>query len=349
MAYDAFVLNLPSPEINILGETIPSAETKTEIESVKTQLNEIRSMIPWMRYRSNFDRVGEKGLTTDNGWGCMIRAGQMMTFVALARVIKLEKKNYHEFLGTFFREKSDGKPLGHFAIQHFVLEAEEEFKVEPGSWFKPTTFVLTLKKILKDLPDFDNLRMYNILDNTIVWRKLEKKAFNSSSQLETKEEVIEKLRTQPWNNSVILTLSSLFGLSRPDELYSSIVISFTKMKSFVGMLGGQANSAYYFIGANSKNNFYYLDPHYCSYARGDYDDEEAVKKDYFLYKVKEVALSKMSTTMTFCFLLSSNEHLQEFHDVYKKLSEELGDDFFICDQLEKTKDSETDDIIETFD
>jgi len=33
-------------------------------------------LFPWLSYRSNFKEINQ--LTTDSGWGCMIRVGQMM-------------------------------------------------------------------------------------------------------------------------------------------------------------------------------------------------------------------------------------------------------------------------------
>lgn len=37
----------------------------------------------WMTYRKNFENVGETSLTSDKGWGCMVRTGQMLLTKAL--------------------------------------------------------------------------------------------------------------------------------------------------------------------------------------------------------------------------------------------------------------------------
>lgn len=46
---------------------------------------DITSII-WCTYRKGFIPIGDEGLTSDKGWGCMLRCGQMVLAVALMRV-----------------------------------------------------------------------------------------------------------------------------------------------------------------------------------------------------------------------------------------------------------------------
>lgn len=64
-------------EVNFIQE---NSVTVTHDEHFK----ELIMAYPWMSYRSDFKEIN--GFTSDSGWGCMIRVGQMLlahTFIQL--------------------------------------------------------------------------------------------------------------------------------------------------------------------------------------------------------------------------------------------------------------------------
>ena len=63
-------------------------------------------------------------------------------------------------------------------------------------------------------------------------------------------------------------------------MYAPILLKFGKLKSFVGVLGGEVNRAYFFVGFDANSNFYYLDPHYCQSAPSDYGDMREIAQKY---------------------------------------------------------------------
>lgn len=54
----------------------------TDIDRIRRDINSII----WCTYRKGFVPIGDEGLTSDKGWGCMLRCGQMVLGVALTRI-----------------------------------------------------------------------------------------------------------------------------------------------------------------------------------------------------------------------------------------------------------------------
>ena len=43
----------------------------------------------WFSYRRDFPEIGTSGQTSDRGWGCMLRCGQMVLGETLQRLVNL--------------------------------------------------------------------------------------------------------------------------------------------------------------------------------------------------------------------------------------------------------------------
>lgn len=56
-----------------------SARRRTELDQIR---RDVQSRL-WCTYRKGFAPIGQAGYTSDRGWGCMLRCGQMMLAQAL--------------------------------------------------------------------------------------------------------------------------------------------------------------------------------------------------------------------------------------------------------------------------
>jgi hypothetical protein len=79
-------------EIQIFDEKFSKQDEK---------LINILQNIPWFSYRKNFNQIKDKEIiyTTDAGWGCMIRASQMILAQGIYKLFS--KKNLNEFFKEF--------------------------------------------------------------------------------------------------------------------------------------------------------------------------------------------------------------------------------------------------------
>jgi len=67
------------------------------------------------------------------------------------------------------------------SIQSIVVRANEYLNKEIGSWFRPTTFVITLDYIFQKIPLFEKLQILNVSENLITLKDFIVKAFNDQN------------------------------------------------------------------------------------------------------------------------------------------------------------------------
>uniref|UniRef100_U3J6X4 Cysteine protease n=1 Tax=Anas platyrhynchos platyrhynchos TaxID=8840 RepID=U3J6X4_ANAPP len=203
----------------------------------------------WFTYRKNFPAIGGTGPTSDTGWGCMLRCGQMIFAQALVcrhlgrdwRWIKGKRQmdNYFSVLNAFIDKKDS-----YYSIHQIAQMGVGEGK-SIGQWYGPNTVAQVLKK-LATFDTWSSLAVHIAMDNTVVMEEISKYHCHSLFPTVFLDVCL------CCHLLVSLSVSCVFSVLLFQHCFM--------MPQSLGVIGGKPNSAHYFIGYVGEE-LIYLDPH----------------------------------------------------------------------------------------
>jgi len=230
-------------EIWLLGRNVENVDNTVQ--------KEVQSLI-WVSYRKGFESLPNSSLTSDAGWGCMLRTAQMMTATAIRKHLlpsdfvydeqsSNEVREYALLISMFCDYQLDACPLS----IHNLLTHAGHFKKESGTWFAPSEACHLVHKCI-DSPAFKNkipqLGSVVFTDGTIFLNTLMEK-FNEVQ-------------------SLFLLIPIRLGLMEINHGYLPILRMWLTNRFCVGFIGGKPRKSLYFYGFQN-DRLLYLDPHLC--------------------------------------------------------------------------------------
>lgn len=278
----------PPPDVDvwILGRKYNLQEEEEEIKK------DVRSKI-WITYRRNFPRIGGSGPSSDYGWGCMLRCGQMVMAQALinkhfgrdwrwtSKEEMIEKNQYRTYLrilSLFLDQKS-----ATYSIHQIAQMGASEGK-PVGHWFGPNTVAQAIRK-LAEYDKWNELAVHVSLDNIVIIDDIKSCTYSAHNQTnshhqphhESDQNDCDSQSSSHHTNwpDLILFIPLRLGLSEINTQYSEQLKSTFRIKQSLGIIGGRPNHALYFFGYIG-DDLIYLDPHTTQPAL-DYDVENIVK------------------------------------------------------------------------
>lgn len=233
-------------------------------------------------YIENFPGIKEKNITyfDDVGWGCTIRAGQMMLYNCLRVHIKdIDKIN----LLRLFNDNENSI----FSLHNIVKKGKELFDIKIGSWYGGNSFLKTLKDIFNER--YNDIELM-IVDGDIV-----------------KKKIIGKIKKK----KILLCCSVKFGNNNLNINHLNILKKILSFDKNLGFIGGENKSSYYFVGFKD-NKLLYLDPHDINTYKEDLDLklEERIPN-----RLNEIDYKNIKETMTFCFYLENENKFNELVNI----------------------------------
>ncbi|KRX10998.1 hypothetical protein PPERSA_03056 [Pseudocohnilembus persalinus] len=130
----------------------------------------------WITYRQNFSPLLQEKkkkspykqkITTDQGWGCMLRVGQNIFIEALKRHFYKNniKFNYHQLIQPFIDD-----PSANYSIHQISEIAFENFQMAPGEWYPPNRIMKVLEILQNSQPvqNAKNLKIASFNSDSVI-------------------------------------------------------------------------------------------------------------------------------------------------------------------------------------
>lgn len=222
----------------------------------------------WMTYREKFPLMNDSNYTSDCGWGCMIRSGQMLLAEALVRhflgrgwrfepdtmiaISSYEEAMHRRIIRWFGDVKSKNCP---FSI-HNLVQIGKEIGKKPGDWYGPNSVAHVIRTAVRkaslEIADLENLNVYvakdcavylqDIYDECIVNEKVTKAPWKKGEPTTG-----ETSQGSHWK-SLILLVSLRLGTERLNQIYGDCLKAMLSLDYCIGIIGGRPRHSLYFVG-----------------------------------------------------------------------------------------------------
>ncbi|CAG9862759.1 unnamed protein product [Phyllotreta striolata] len=277
-------------------------------------INKIRQDVVskvWITYRKNFIPIGgNEGLTSDKGWGCMLRCGQMVLAQALVslhlgRDWLWDPQTADQTYLKILRKFQDSRQAP-YSIHQIALMGASLGKAV-GQWFGPNTVAQVLKKLVK-YDEWSKLTIHVALDNTVVVSDIIELCL-------TKNKLDGANLTKTDWKPLLLIVPLRLGLTEINPIYISGIQKCFQFKQSLGVIGGKPNVALYFIGCVGKEVIY-LDPHHtqktCTVDDKMTDEQIEADSTYHCKYASRINILRMDPSVAMCFFCKTEADFNEF-------------------------------------
>ncbi|KNC97056.1 cysteine protease ATG4 [Spizellomyces punctatus DAOM BR117] len=288
--------NRDSGPVRLLGIEYPSCADQGFQDDFKSRV--------WITYRNGYPPIKPSTYTSDVGWGCMLRSGQMMLanaflFHELGRDWRLTRcqddKGAWDKYVTILNRFLD-TPSAPFSIHRIALLGKQ-FDKNIGEWFGPSTISHVLKVLLDDHKDID-MGIYVATDGVMYLDDINNECTKGH---------------EGWRGTLILVPIRL-GVEGLNPVYFDALKACFSLPQCVGIAGGRPNSSLFFIGVEG-NHLVYLDPHFLRPAvevkhPASYAPEDL--STYHCETVRTMSMEAVDPSLVLGFYCSSKQDLKSF-------------------------------------
>lgn len=267
------------PYVYLLGKRLHPVYDYYERKSYEA------SLYLWT-YRYNFPEIKPYNITSDAGWGCMLRSAQMLLTHALR--IHFRSSNWKPATGaddvfvktilTWFAD-FPSRNQSIYSLHNMVATGLLNYQVLPGEWFGPCTACYIIRDLveLHQQQETNLFRVHVSSEGTVYKQKVYELMVNDSMKkrkakielkyqskiniepshpLDRNSEEEDKIKAEDleWDASLLLLVPLRLGLGQLKKEYVQRIAKSFSLSQSVGILGGRPRGARWFYGAYSDGS-----------------------------------------------------------------------------------------------
>ncbi|PRP85058.1 glycoside hydrolase family 43 protein [Planoprotostelium fungivorum] len=289
-------------------------------------------------YRKDFAPLEPVGLSTDLGWGCMLRTGQMMLATVLRRLIlgrewKLDyndppkaHSHYRQILRWFHDDPGHNCP---YSIHNMLRLSREIDKRRGqrnspgdrvGEWFTPTRVSQILKHTVNQHAP-ESLRMYVSSDSVIYKDQVYALTRGDRDRLKDmdmmKRQSMIDIGIRPYNDPaahliewhpIFILVPLRLGIEKMNAMYMRSVQFLLSVEQSVGIVGGRPKQSLYFVGFQG-DELIYLDPHVVRPSVKP--EDEFVLQNYHCTIPQKMSIEQMDPSLCVGFFCRNEEEFEQ--------------------------------------